>query len=260
MDLKCQQEVIEKLESCKDSNIHSLIIYGSSGSGKSYLAKRYADILDVSDFYLIHPKVTEIRDVIEECSQINSNVVLCIENLDTGVFAASSALLKFLEEPAHNVYIVVTARNLKLIQETIISRSYVVGVNIPTKGDLVLYAEDTYPEEYRLYNNRDIWNCVQTFEDVNTVLAMNSTQIQYIEELPELCLKSKCISDTLWSLQKYPENLGDTPINLTIRYIMYKQPKLLYSGINCIRSLEQKRIADYVILTKFLFEFKGVSI
>lgn len=256
MDLRCQVESLEHLNNLKDADIHSVIIYGPQSCGKTYLAKRYSDMLSISDFYLVAPKVSELRETIEMCSKLSTSVVLCIENLDTGVFAASSALLKFLEEPTPNVYIVVTVRNLKQIQDTIISRSHVVGVSVPTKDDLSTFAQHKYPEEYRLYNGRSLWNCVQTFEDVEIFLKMDTTSIHYIEELPTTARKSSCVSDLVWSLQKYPENKGDTPIGLVIRYIVYKCPELLMDGIECIRNIEQKRIANYAIITKFAFSMR----
>lgn len=256
MQLRCQVETIAQLNDFKSSDIHSVIIYGPQSSGKTYLAKRYADILGISDFYMILPKVSELRETIEMCSQISTPVAICIENLDTGVFAASSTILKFLEEPASNVYIIVTARNIKQIQDTIISRSQVVGVNVPNIDDLTLYAQEKYSDEYRLYNNRDLWKSVQTFEDVDVFLKMDTTEIHYIESIPDIVRKSICVSDLVWSLQKYPDNRGDTPVGLVIRYIIYKHPELLSDGIECIRHLEQKRIAIYAILTRFGFQIR----
>lgn len=256
MELRCQSEALEQLDDLKTAGAHSIIVCGPESCGKTYLAKQYADFLGITDFYLVSPKVNEVRETIEMCSQISSPVVLCIENLDTGVFAASSAILKFLEEPASNIYIVVTARNIRQIQDTIVSRSYVVVVNSPTREDLIAYAEQHFPDEYQLYQNRNPWNCVQTFQDVETYLKLDTTKIHYIEELPGIIRKASCVSDLVWSLQKYPDNGGDTPLGLVIRYIVYMCPELLLDGIECIRGLEQKRIASYSVITKFAFSMR----
>jgi replication-associated recombination protein RarA len=258
MELKCQQETIEQLTACYNADVHSIILYGQHSSGKTYLSKKYADMLGIEDFYIIPPKVVDIRETIEECYQIDTKVVLCIENLDLGVIAASSTLLKFFEEPAPHIYIIITARSLKRIQDTIISRSHVIGVNIPTDADLVSYAEEKYPDQYRLYSNRDLWKSIKTFDDVDVISAMDSDAINYIESIPELCFKATCVSDALWSLQKYPDNKGDTPIDIIIRYIVYKYPALLYHGAECIRLLEQKRISNFAILSKFLFNIRNM--
>jgi len=255
MELTCQYETIKQLQNFSTSDSKSIIIHGTQSSGKTYLAKKYADMLSIPDFYLIVPKVNDLREAIDESTRIRTPVVLCIENLDTGVFAASSVMLKFLEEPASNIHIVVTARNIDQIQDTIISRSLVTSIGIPTKGDLITYAETNYFDEYQLYRNRDLWNCLKTFEDVDTMLKLDAASIQYIENLAVNYRSSACISDLVWSLQKFPEK-GDTPVNLVIRYIIYKLPHLLQPGIDCIRMLEQKRIASYAILTKFAFEMK----
>ena len=256
MELVCQAQAISQLSDLKSANVHSIIISGPQSSGKSYLSKKYADMLEVSDFYIIQPKVSELRETIESCSGISTPVVLCIENLDTGVFAASSAILKFLEEPSSNIYIIVTARNIKMLQDTIISRSHVVYVNPPTSSDLISYAIDKFPEEYRLYSGRDLWSCVKSFDDVELFLSMDMSQIQYIEDILSVLYKSQCVSDSIWAMQKYPDNQGDTPIKLVIRYIIYKCPDVLVDGIECIRQLELKRIANYAIISKFVFKLR----
>ena len=92
---------------------------GPEGCGKSYLARQFAIKLGVDDFALVEPTVAGIREISDLCSEITTPIVICIENLDTGVVAASYTLLKFLEEPRKNVHVVVTARNIKHLPDTI---------------------------------------------------------------------------------------------------------------------------------------------
>ena len=105
MILNCQKEPIQELKQLADSDRHSVLVEGPSGCGKSYLAKQYAAMLGISDFAVINPTVQDIRDSINGSYNLDSPIVLCIENLDCGVPAASYTILKFLEEPLSHVYL-----------------------------------------------------------------------------------------------------------------------------------------------------------
>ena len=107
MELISQRAALEDLHRLADANKHSILIEGSEGCGKSYIAKQYATMLDIVDFQVVEPKVQCIKEAINSCYVIDNPIVLYIENLDTGVLAASYALLKFLEEPSSHVYIVI---------------------------------------------------------------------------------------------------------------------------------------------------------
>lgn len=258
MELNHQKSSIIQLQHFADKDTHSIIIYGLGACGKTHLAKEYANMLNISDFQVISPTVAELRSTIDECMQLSTPIVLCIENIDTAVFAASSVLLKFLEDASHRIYIIVTARNIKYVQDTIISRCHTVEVNSPTRADLTEYAKAKYSQDVLdSHTSSPIWGCLQNFNDIDTFLSMNASSIEYIENIPKICRSSKCVSDTVWALQKYPDKEnGDTPINLVIRYIMYCYPELLQEGIDCIHNLELRRIASYVVITKFVFDIK----
>lgn len=254
MELKHQRDTINQLKKFAENNVHSIIIYGFESSGKTYLAKQYASFLGIDDFQIISPNVSELRETIDQCMRLDTQVVLCIENLDTGVFGASSTLLKFLEDVSPRIYVIVTARNIKYIQPTIISRCQTVEVNPPTTTDLMQYANAEYSQaQVASHSSSPVWGALKTYNDINTFIAMDRSAIDYMESIPSICLSGKCVSDMVWALQKYPENSGDTPIKLVIRYIIHCYPQLLAAGISCIRDLELRRIASYAIITKFVF-------
>ena len=123
MNFVSQNTPTLQLMDLANSRHHSILIEGPQGCGKTYLAKQYAAMLNVSDFEVVKCSVDTIRDAIDETCKIKNDVVICLENLDDGVLSASYTILKFLEEPLPNVYIVVTCRNLKKVPDTIISRS-----------------------------------------------------------------------------------------------------------------------------------------
>lgn len=257
MDFICQKQSLEELKLLADSRRHSVLIEGAEGSGKSYLAMRYADMLSIPDFQIIQPKVDDIKSAIDACLQISTDVVLCIENLDVGVSAASYALLKFLEEPLPNVYIVVTCRNIKHVPDTIISRSTVVVVSPPTDKDISSYASNKNSLRFKELSNTDLWRCVRTFKDADIVLHMTNEQIAYFQNLSEIREFKDTISNLVWRISHYPDNT-DAPVELVIRYLMQlvHTSHIQKVGVDCLNDLSTRRIATHAILSKFMFEAK----
>ena len=257
MELISQRAALEDLHRLADANKHSILIEGSEGCGKSYIAKQYATMLDIVDFQVVEPKVQCIKEAINSCYMIDNPIVLYIENLDIGVLAASYALLKFLEEPSSHVYIVITCRNLQNIPDTIISRSAVVTVSPPTGADLVTYATEKDSAQYLRLQNQAIWKCARTFKDVETILELDSSKVEYFNKLVESLSKPDSVSNIVWSLQKYPDNTS-TPIQLVIRYIMHttKSNTIWNAGHECLRELSLGRISAHAVLAKFAFDLK----
>lgn len=257
MKFICQQSAIKELETLANNDRHSILIEGVEGCGKSYLAKMYADMIHISDFQIVSPTVAEIRSTVEESIGIENNVLFCIENLDLGVASAAYSLLKFLEEPAHNVYIVVTCRNMNRIPDTIISRSSCVSSGPPIDSDIIEYAVSQYPDVYSDVCKKTIWRCVRTFKDAETVLKMTSNQIEYYDKLKDMMSFKDTVSNIVWKLGHYEDNT-ETPIEIVIRYIIEQTriPHIKKCGIDCIRDISQGRIAKHTVLTKFAFEVK----
>ena len=257
MNFICQQAAISELDSLAKSNRHSVLIEGPEGSGKSYLAKQYATLLGVPDFQEVVPKVDAIKETIDNCMQISTPIVLCIENLDTGVPAASYALLKFLEEPLPNVYIVVTCRNIKHVPDTIISRSAVVVTSPPVDTDVCGYAMMKNADRFKEMQLTRIWKCVRTFRDAEIALNMTNAHIEYFNGLTELAKFRDSVSNLVWKIGHYPDN-SETPVEFVIRYLMdlVNTAHVRQAGITCISELNQSRIAGHAVLAKFVFEAK----
>lgn len=257
MKFLCQTNTISELSSLASSDRHSILISGPVGCGKTYLASQYAKFLSVGDFQIVQPTVQAIKDSIEECYTLDHPVVICIENLDTGVSAAAYALLKFLEEPIHSVYIVVTCRNINRVPDTIVSRSVCVATAPPIDSDLSTYAESRNINQYLALKSSDIWRCVRTFQDADIVLSLTPDQLDYFNKLSNVLQFNDTISNLMWRLGHYPDGT-DSPLELVIRYLMEISNNfhVRQSGIQCISELSSSRIASHAVLAKFLFECK----
>ena len=257
MQFKSQVEALEQLKLLADSHRQSVLIEGPKGSGKSYLARQYSSMIEVEDFVTVSPKVTDIRDTINSCISNGTSVMLCIENLDLGVLSSSYALLKFLEEPIQGVYIVVTCRNVNLVPDTIISRSTVVTVQPPRRDDLELYARNADGAKYELIKSRLAVRCCNSFQDIDDVLKMNSSQLTYYDNLKDLCKFTDNVSTLVWNVSHY-DSENECNVELSIRCIMeiMNNPFITRCGIDCLRDLSKARISSHAILSKFMFNAK----
>lgn len=257
MTFVCQKEALNQLEELSRNDRHSVLIEGVPGCGKTYLAKQYAKMLNISDFQVIDSTVNSIRESIEACYTLSTPVVLCIENLDSGVAAASYALLKFLEEPASNVYIVVTCSSMYRVPDTIVSRSVCVVTSPPVESDIEQYASHINFERFHFLEGTKLWKCIRAFKHADIVLNMSNEQLEYFNKLDSVMKFEDTVSNLIWKLGHYEDNT-ETPLEIVISYIVKwcNSSHIRQSGIQCIKELSSKRIASHAVLAKFAFECK----
>lgn len=253
----CQQRAVDKLKQLAENDKHSLVVEGPSGCGKTYLARKYAKLVGFSDVVVVPPKVGEVKSAFESFLKVDNKVLLVIENLDSGVPACAYVLLKFMEEPSANLYVVVTCRSLSGIPETIISRSMTVSVAPPTNFDVNQYAHSTYPDKYESVKNTLLWKCVKSFVDVDEVCNMVTDRVNYFSQWNTLKPFSDSVSNVAWKLGHYED--GSETSNLVVKYVMEANrnvPHVVNCCRTCLDTLEMKRIARYLTLTKLAFDLK----
>lgn len=253
----CQKSSLLNLQNLALSRCHTVLISGPASCGKTYLAGQYQKMIVVDQFIKAEPNVGNFRDILDELSGIDTEVVVCVENLDLGNNAAAQVLLKSLEEPSDKVYYVITCRNIRRVPSTIISRSVCINTNSPTDEDIENYAIMQDANKFSVLKDRRIWRCVKSFDDVDTLFRMSSDNQVYFENIPSILDKKKTISDIQWALSHYEDNTS-LPVNFAIRYIMYSTNDRYIKNIclNCLNSLSVGRIGESAILAKFVLEFK----
>lgn len=257
MNLKFQESAIHELELLANSDRHSVLIEGPVGCGKSFLAKQYGKLLNVVDFASVTPTVQGIRDALNASYNLTSPVVFCIENLDTGVLGASYTLLKFLEEPTQNVYIVVTCRNRFNVPDTIISRSTCVTVASPIDRDVNDYAELKDIVKYRQLSEHAVWKGVKTLNDVEEVFRLTPQQLTYFQNLTTTLHFKDTVANIIWQLGHFEDNT-ETNLQFVLNYIIAitKSDSVRTHAIECVKDLLKSRIASHAVLAKFVFECK----
>lgn len=238
------------------SDRHSVLIEGPGGSGKTYLVKQYARMVECEDMVVLEPTVAAIRDGVLQCYNLDSKCVLCIENLDTGVPAASYALLKLLEEPQSNIYVAVTCNSMMNVPDTIVSRSACVSTCPPIAHDIEEYASVRDAVKYSTIHRDPIWRIVSSFKDVDVLYKLSDVQKSYIRNLFPIDFRDS-VSNIAWRLMHYADN-SLTPLDMVIRYIMCSTNNISTKAkcIDCLHDLKQARIGQHAVVSKFVFELK----
>lgn len=160
-----QAQKWQQLQRCKTENKipHAILLNGLEGTGKFDFAYNFAQNLlcahsdedncgncssckllqsgNHPDLFIIKPeskakniKIDQIRDLItnlNNTAQQCGRIVVIINHADLLNNAAANALLKTLEEPAVNVFIILTANNLSSLPATIRSRCQIINMQTP---------------------------------------------------------------------------------------------------------------------------------
>lgn len=257
MIYKNEEFILDELTRCANSNRHTILIDGIPGIGKTYMAKEYAKLLQIKDVVSLSPVVSDIRDALNQFIQLSNKILVIIENLDSGMLVASHALLKFIEEPPENIYIIITCHNFMNIPDTIISRSYCITMSCTTPVDIQKYATQTNAAKYGQMIHLPIWKMVRTFTDVDIVFSLTTSQIDYLAKLPALTSIKESISGLSWKYSHYVDGTAiPTSFILNYIYCTYDDIRIKTFCHNAIKDLDNTSIASHVVLSKFLLECK----
>lgn len=256
---KSQQEAIANLETFSKQDKHSIIISGPSGCGKTYLAKKYAKMLRIPDVVICNAKVSDIKSTMDQALSVENDILVCLENIDTGVVACAHVLLKCMEEPRQNIYIVVTCNNLSSIPDTLISRSMVVNIAPPTKEDIYTYCSYTYPRMFKNIKDSTLYSCIGTFAEADEVFNMSSEHRMYFNTyFSSMKVFNDSISNISWKLGHFDDNT-EIKSNILIKYIMTvngKSKHVVRSCRECMDELDKKRMSRFLVLSKLAFDLK----
>jgi len=257
MDFKNQSNALIQLKLLSDHNTHSILIDGVSGSGKTYIAAKYAEFLCIKDVHVISSNVNDIRECIESSLTLTNKILFIVENADLGVSSVFSTMLKFLEEPVDHVYIIVTCRNIQYVPDTIISRCSTVSIIPPTDDDINTYAKSKDTARFDDLHNMKLWKILKSFSDVDYIYSLNNENLNYIENTSIEWLKKLPISNSMWRLNHFQDN-SQLPPEYKVRMIMEGSKNKLVKDIclDCLNDLQKTNIASHVVLAKFAFEIK----
>lgn len=248
---------LSELQTLADSDRHSVLIEGPSGCGKSFLCNEYGKMLNVTDIVQIEPTVSSVRDAIDVVSNIESNVLIEISNLDRGVPGAAYTVLKVLEEPKPNLYIVVTCRNIQQVPDTIVSRSAVVSVGPPIMSDITSFAKMRNELKYSQYKNSELFSIARSYSDVDAILNMTIDQVNYYSEIPKMISSKDSVSGMMWALSHYKDD-SESQLELVVRCTLnsVSDRYIKQACLSALDDIVQNKVAGHAVLSKLVFELK----
>ena len=154
---------------------HAHLITGQDGIGKSYLARGIAlrllglikdkPVVDIVEYRTEKRSfgVDEVRDIIEETNKKPFHYdkkVIIIYHGEKLTIQAQNALLKTIEEPPNDVYIIITTESTELILDTIKSRCQIHKLLRLSEQQMKNFLKLHYPEV-----EEDIRNTAAVFSD-----------------------------------------------------------------------------------------------
>lgn len=136
-----------KLQNSYRQNLlhHAVLLNGKRGIGKASFAKHFAfEILNAKnenhpDILIIEKedgkkeisveKIREISSFLNQTSAISKNKVIIIDGADELNRSSSNALLKILEEPHNNNFLILISHSISKLLPTIRSRCQIIKIN-----------------------------------------------------------------------------------------------------------------------------------
>ena len=162
-----------KVKLINDNVFHALLIYGASGSGKTFLSNKICKILlglnidkcsdstnlESSDTYILEDNTSLSRDIITvdevrkikqwmSLSMLKSKYkVLLINDVDRMNINASNAFLKILEEPIGNTIIILNTSKIEALPLTLKSRCIKLRLQKKSIEEFIKILSSTFPSK-----------------------------------------------------------------------------------------------------------------
>lgn len=210
-----QESAVSELKNLAKSDRHSILIHGVNGCGKTWLAKQYHLFVKADEYIILNSKIQDIKDFIPKVYDAEWKTVLCIENIDYGVDGVSQSLLKLFEEPPENLYIILTARNIKRVPTTILSRSAQVYVKGFRREDLMIYAKEKYGLKAESMK-ADIDVFCKNPSDIDFIFGLKSEDLEYVKTLSTLINSKNPVATSVWKMQSIPSG-AKIPMHIILR-------------------------------------------
>lgn len=138
-----QEKLLENISTLiKENRLPKFcILYGARGWGKKHLTREIANLMKV-DLVMFENKVDDLRECIKLAYEQTSPILYVLTGGDTMSVAAKNSILKLIEEPPINAFIIMLVENEETILPTIKSRAYSLKMDNYTVKELKAYLNE----------------------------------------------------------------------------------------------------------------------
>ena len=254
MSILGQEKLIEKLNSYTlDTFPKSSLFIGDKGSGKHLLVNYIRDnilklpLLDITDIIS--------NEVIDQIYR-NPNPSIYLINLSDITEKSQNVLLKFIEEPLSNAYIILICENKLNVLNTILNRCMLFEMQFYSKEVLGTFITES--------ENKDlILNIVKTPGDI---LNLNFNNIEELFDLCDKIANKMHLANILNSLSisekiNYKDEYNKFDLNLFLNCLSYILTSYYKDSLNprylnmyIILNKERKKLIDKRLNKKLFIE------
>ena len=255
MEFQNQKSAMFELRHLASADCHSILLHGVAGCGKSWLSKKYQAFINATDFIQLDAKMQDIKDFISTVNLYDTKSVVCIENIDCGVDGVSQAILKLLEEPPENIYLIVTARYAKNVPNTILSRVSTVFIPRFKFDDLMLYAKEKHGMKAESMKE-DLSIFCKNPNDVDFIMSLSPSDLDYLKNLSDHINSKNPVATTVWKIQSLPSGTK-IPIDFIIRSLYYGIGERFKPIVLQYESDIDSGVPNHVILSAMILNIKS---
>ena len=135
-----QEKILETVKTLIDNNKFPkfMLLQGARGWGKTQLVREIAKLKGV-DLVTFENKVDDLRECIKLAYEQTSPIIYVLTGGDTMSVAAKNSILKLIEEPPLNAYIIMLVENEETVLPTIRSRAFMLKMDSYTQDDIRAY-------------------------------------------------------------------------------------------------------------------------
>jgi DNA polymerase III delta prime subunit len=224
------------------------IITGQKGSGKKLISKEIAKRLH-AHFIISEIKIDNIRSIIQLAHNQQSPTLYLIPDVDKMSIGAKNSLLKITEEPPKNAYFIMAIENINNTLPTLISRAYMIEMDLYTNDELIQYTNKHTIEFCLNENTEEIIKSICTCPGECNILATYDIQ-DFYNHCKKLVDKISAINPAnlfkITQKLKFKEEDADKwDLNLfmnCIKSIIYKT-KILHSEATAMQQYQDTIIA-----------------
>ena len=179
--------------------------------------------------------IREAIDFVMLKSGLSKNKILFIDNAENLTISSQNALLKILEEPPENTYIIIQSNRYKCLNQTIYSRCQMIHFNNLSQDELHTWAEDILQNK----NDKSIIPSYMTPKKISQLIENGSFQDlkelnNYLDSLFNKGINGKVINNVIEL---------DIEFNEKLNYIIDFALSISQTGTSNIHPV---RLSDYI--------------